>query len=113
MTSEQTLIVLVLLAALVLFVHGRLRHDVVAFGALCVAALIGVVPEDRVLSGFGHPAVFTVAAVLILSRAVQISGILDPVARVLGRGDRLSPADSRRVSSRSRPAFPASAAASP
>ena len=34
---------------------------------------------DRVFDGFGHPAVITVAAVLIISRALRNAGIISAV----------------------------------
>ena len=85
MPLDQLLAVAILAAAMVLFVRGTWRHDVVAFGALMVGVLLGVVPAETALSGFGHPAVFTVAAVLVISRALTISGVLDPVTDRLAR----------------------------
>jgi di/tricarboxylate transporter len=41
------------------------------------------VPAGEAFSGFGHPAVITVAAVLILSRALQNAGIVELAARLL------------------------------
>ena len=67
MTLDQILAVALLGAALVFFVWGRFRYDLVAFTALIVAVLIGLVPARDAFLGFGHPAVITVAAVLIIS----------------------------------------------
>ncbi len=80
MTTEQIIIFAVLGIALVLFVWGRFRYDIVACGALLTATLAGVVPAGDAFSGFGHPAVITVAAVLVISQALQNSGLLDIVA---------------------------------
>ncbi len=81
MSTEQILILLILAATVGLFLWGRFRHDVVAMAALlaCVAADL-VAPEDA-FSGFGHPAVITVACVLVLSRALQLSGAVDALTR--------------------------------
>lgn len=90
MTSEQILIFALLGAVLVLFAWGRWRYDLVAFGALIVAVLVGLVPPKEAFAGFGHPAVITVAVVLVLSRALTASGAVDLVthriASVAGRG---------------------------
>lgn len=64
-----------------LFVWGRLRYDVVAFGALTVAVLIGLVPPARAFEGFANPAVITVALVLILSVGLTRAGTVDLITR--------------------------------
>lgn len=60
----QGLVFAVLFGTLILFVVGRWRYDVVALLALLVLTIFGVVPGREAFSGFGHPAVVTVAAVL-------------------------------------------------
>lgn len=79
--NPQIIISVILAGALGLFLWGRWRHDVVAFSALILAALAGVVETKDAFSGFGHPAVITVAAVLAISRALQLSGVIDLAAR--------------------------------
>ncbi|UEG62704.1 SLC13 family permease [Stutzerimonas chloritidismutans] len=83
MTGEQLIVFGVLAATLVLFVWNRWRYDLVALGALLACALTGVVPADEVFSGIGHPAVISVAAVLVLSRGLLNAGVVDSVARRL------------------------------
>ena len=56
---------------------GRVRYDLVAFGALIVALLTGVVPQDEAFSGFGHPATVIIALVLIVSRGLANSGAIE------------------------------------
>ena len=75
--NDQVIILFLLAAALVLFLSGRWRHDVVALVVLVAAVFVGVVPTDMAFSGFGHPAVVTVGAVLVISRALQVSGVLN------------------------------------
>ncbi|MBX3249467.1 MAG: anion permease [Myxococcales bacterium] len=81
MTFEQLTLAALLLATLVLFVWSRFRHDVVAIGALVTAVALGLVPGDDAFAGLSHPAVVTVAAVLVLSHALQTSGAVDVLAR--------------------------------
>ncbi|MBK1669318.1 SLC13 family permease [Rhodovibrio sodomensis] len=83
MTSQQLMLFAILLGALVLFAWGRWRYDVIAVGALMASVLVGVVPEDKAFEGFGHPAVITVAAVLVLSRSLRNSGLIEWVTRAL------------------------------
>ncbi len=84
MTADQMIIFAVLIGALGLFVWGRWRYDVVALLALLVVAITGIVPSDQVFDGFGHPAVITVATVLIISQALTNSGAVEVLGKHLG-----------------------------
>ncbi|WP_135468006.1 SLC13 family permease [Crenalkalicoccus roseus] len=81
MSAEQIAISGILVATMLMFLWGRWRHDMVALGALLACVLAGLVPAAEAFSGFGHPAVITVAAVLVLSRALQTSGAVDALAQ--------------------------------
>ena len=67
------------------FVIGRPRYDVVAVLALIVLTVGGAIPTEDAFSGFSHPAVVTVAAVLIASRGLVNAGVVDMMAKVLAR----------------------------
>ncbi len=82
---DQVVVFAVLFATLVLFVWGRFRYDLVALAALVLVVLAGLVPVDQAFLGFGHPAVVTVAAVLVLSRGLLNAGAVDLLSRALGR----------------------------
>ena len=87
--SEITWTYATLAAALVLFVGGWWRYDVVALLALLALTFAGAVPADQAFAGFGHPAVVTVAAVLVVSRGLQAAGLVEILTRPLTRvGDR-------------------------
>jgi di/tricarboxylate transporter len=79
--DAKILIGLVLAATVALFLWGRWRHDMVAAAALLVCVLAGLVPPESAFSGFSHPAVITVACVLVLSNALQQSGAIDALSR--------------------------------
>jgi di/tricarboxylate transporter len=81
MNGDQLLILFILAATIATFLWGRWRHDMVAFGSLLACVLAGLVPASEAFSGFAHPAVITVACVLILSRGLQDSGAVDELAR--------------------------------
>ena len=83
MAADQLIVVAVLAGALILFSLDYWRYDVVAVLALMVLAVAGIVPADQVFAGFGHAAVVTVAAVLILSAALEASGFVDWIAAQL------------------------------
>lgn len=89
MSVQQLIVFGVLAATLAMFIWNRWRYDLVALFALLVLAVAGLVPPSEVFSGFGHPAVVTVAAVLVLSRGLIDAGVVDSIARRLARvGDR-------------------------
>ncbi len=85
LTLEQWVVFSTLIAALFLFISGRWRYDLVALTALLVVAVAGIVPGGQVFSGFGHPAVITVAAVLVISRAILNTGVVDSAVGLLSR----------------------------
>jgi di/tricarboxylate transporter len=91
MTTAQALLLAILGTAILLFLWGRWRHDMVAVGALLACVLAGLVPAEAAFAGFGHPAVVSVAAVLILSGGLQSSGAVDALARAVlpGQDTRL------------------------
>ena len=80
MTQPQIVILVILVAMMALFLWGRWRHDVIALAALLACVFTGLVPAQEAFAGFGHPAVITVACVLILSQGLQRSGAVDALA---------------------------------
>lgn len=81
MDGQQARILAILIASIALFLWGRWRHDMVAMAALLAAVVTGLVPTTDAFAGFGHPAVVTVACVLVLSRGLQTSGAIDVLAQ--------------------------------
>jgi len=78
------MILFALLAGVFVFlIWGRWRYDLVAFMALVIALIVGIVPSDQAFSGFGHPATVIVALVLIISRGLSNSGAIELIARYL------------------------------
>ncbi len=85
MTIDQVLVSAILFIALILFAWGRWRYDLVAMFSLLVCVLVGVVPENQAFLGFGHPAVVTVAAVLIISQGLQNAGVVGLISEQIKR----------------------------
>ena len=81
MTNQQIILFIIMGCVLGLLVWGRIRYDLVAFSALALAVILGVVEKDTAFSGFGHPAVIIIALVLIVSRALSQSGAVDLLTR--------------------------------
>ncbi len=85
MTIDQYLITGILVLTLFLFVLNKWRYDVVAMFSLVLATVLGLIKQEDMFSGFGHPAVITVAAILVISHALQHSGALEIVTHWLRR----------------------------
>lgn len=81
MTSDQLVILAVLFGTMIMFLWGRWRHDLVAMSALLVCVLMGLVPADGAFAGFGHPAVITVACVLVLGYGLLTSGAVNVLSQ--------------------------------
>lgn len=81
MTFEQIALFSLFGIVLGLLVWGRIRFDLVAFGALVAAVLLGVVEVGDAFAGFGHPATVIVALVFVISRGLLNSGAVDWLSR--------------------------------
>lgn len=91
MTIDQIAILLIIAMTFILFIWGRLRYDIVsiiALGTLFIAdKMLGgqtsnlIKDGSDVFIGFSHPAVITVALVLIISRALRNAGVVELISR--------------------------------
>lgn len=91
MNIDQIVISLIIIFIFGLFIYGRWRYDIVAITALFMLIIADrilggdtstlILDYNKVFLGFGHPAVITVAAVLIISRALRNSGLVDLITR--------------------------------
>ena len=81
--SDAALSASILGFALILFVSERVRHDLVALFALLACLAAGLVGPRDALLGFADPAVVAVAAVLVVGRALELTGIAGAITRTL------------------------------
>jgi di/tricarboxylate transporter len=79
--SPPILCGIILIGALTLFITDKVRHDLIALCALFACLITGLVKFDDALKGFADPAVITVAAVLIVGRALELTGVASWIAR--------------------------------
>lgn len=87
---EKWLVLGLLLLTFVLFAWGRWRYDVIALFSLLAVTLFGTLQAEEAFAGFGHPAVITVAAILVVSKGLMNSGLIEVFGGVLGKaGNRL------------------------
>ena len=87
MTIEQAYVFAVLGATLGLFIWGKWRYDVVSVLALHAVAIPGIIDVGQAFAGFSHPAVITVAAILINSKTLQSGGIIGSLGNTLARAE--------------------------
>ena len=91
MTLEQGLVFSVILLTLAMLVLEIWRYDVVALIGMVLLVALGLISVEEAFAGFGHHAVVTIAAVLVVSRGLQNTGVADFVARWMsGVGDNLA-----------------------
>ena len=74
-----TLVILVI--SMILFVHGKIRSDIVALGSLVLLLIFGVISVDEALAGFSNPIVLMMLGLFIVGGAVFRTGL----ARVAGQ----------------------------
>lgn len=84
MTVEILLVLLITVAAMVLFVSEKLRIDAIAILVLVSLTLLDLISPSQALSGFSNQATITVAAMFILATGLQNSGALSGIQRLLG-----------------------------
>ncbi len=73
--SHSTISFLILGAAIVLFVSNRFPPELVALAAALALYATGVLDAHQVVAGFGDPAVTFIAALFVVSEALEASGI--------------------------------------
>ena len=81
--DPQLQVALILLILLVFLVWGRWRYDAISLVTLALMVLLGLVPAKEAFLGFGHPAVITVALVLLISKALEKSGFIGMIGDFL------------------------------
>lgn len=85
MTLPQILSVAVLAGMMLLFMWGRFRYDLVAVMALLAALAVGIVEPKHAFTGFSDDIVIIVGSALVLSGAVQRSGVIEGLMLLLQR----------------------------
>ena len=83
--SDQTILATTFAVLMGLLIWGKWRYDGVTLVCLATLVLFGVVPAESAFSGFGHPAVITVALVLLISRGLQEAGMVSLAGNLISR----------------------------
>ncbi|CAN5841711.1 SLC13 family permease [soil metagenome] len=77
MTLPQLLSIATLVGMMALFIWGRFRYDVTAIIALLAALALGIVKPKEAFTGFSDDIVIIVGSALVMSAAVQRSGVIE------------------------------------
>ncbi len=85
MDQQQITFLVILACTLGLFIHGRLRIDLVAMLALLALTLTGILGPRDALSGFSSEPAIIVAAVFVLSAGLSATGITDRIGATVAR----------------------------
>jgi Na+/H+ antiporter NhaD/arsenite permease-like protein len=83
--SDQAILSCTLVVLMGLLIWGKWRYDAVTLICLASLVLFGIVPAENAFSGFGHPAVITVALVLLISRGLQEAGMVSLAGNFISR----------------------------
>lgn len=83
MNQEQFVSVALIGLAMVLFIWGRFRYDLVSLVVLVLAVLVGDVKPEEAFEGFTSDVVVIIASALVVSAAISRSGVVEPLVRPL------------------------------
>lgn len=80
---EIFIVTIILLTTLVLLITEKIPIDLTAIGIMVVLLLSGILTATEAISGFANPAVITVGAMFLVSRAMVRTGAVGFVAQKL------------------------------
>ena len=83
MTWDIAFVLLLILGALLAFLHEKIPPDVTALSLFVILLVSGVVPQAKVFGVLANPAPLTVGAMFILSAALVKCGAIDRLATLL------------------------------
>jgi len=81
MTHDQLFLFALFAGVFAALLWGRWRYDLIAFSALLIAVVAGLVPAGKAFEGFGHPATLVVALVLVVSAGLTRAGVVMEITR--------------------------------
>ncbi|MFN6965014.1 MAG: SLC13 family permease [Pyrinomonadaceae bacterium] len=91
MDTSLTITLIILVAALILFLTDKLPSDLVALLVVVALGVTGVLTPQEAFSGFSRSAVITIIAIFVLTEGLQRTGVTEQVGNLLlrvgGRGE--------------------------
>jgi di/tricarboxylate transporter len=88
---EIALVLAVIVAVFAAFVMDRFRADTVVWSAVCLLMASGTLTIDDVLKSFSNSAPITVACMFVLSTALDRTGVIGSLGRMITRHARAAP----------------------
>jgi di/tricarboxylate transporter len=85
MNFQIALLLCILVVALALFSSERIAADVVALGVLLALVFTGLLPKDKAFDGFGSDTVIMILGLLILTAALERTGVVELTGRAVLR----------------------------
>lgn len=76
-TIQQGLAFAIVGGAIIAFLVGRWRYDLIALGSLLAGIAVGVVPADAAFDGFRNDVTVIIACALVVSAAFARSGVVE------------------------------------
>ncbi|EZP70187.1 Carboxylate transporter [Novosphingobium resinovorum] len=76
MNFNQIAALVVLVAVVVVLIHGKIRSEVAALTAAASLMLLGVIRPVEVQGAFASPAIIALACLFIIAYAIELSGLL-------------------------------------
>ena len=83
--NEQYIISILFIILIFLFIWGKFRYDAVALIVLALFVILGFIEPQQAFVGLGHPAVITVALVLLISKGLEKSGFISFIGNFFQR----------------------------
>jgi len=83
MTTEMILVMVVLVAAILMFIFEWVRVDVVGIIMMVILPLLGLVTPAEAISGLSSNAVVSIIAVIIIGAGLDKTGVMNSLARVI------------------------------
>jgi len=91
LSSDLIITLVILAAAIILFLSERLTVDLVALLVLVALGLTHVLTTEEVFSGLSDQAVITILAIFVLAHSLEVTGIVDKmgdlILRMSGKGE--------------------------
>ncbi len=81
MTLQMIVLIVIIIAALVLFSIETVPADVVALGVMMILILTGILPAEKAFAGFGSDTAIMILGLLILTAALVRTGVVQIISR--------------------------------
>ena len=82
---EIALVYAVIIGVFISFIYERFPPDITAMGAFILLIVLGILDRDLALGVFSNPAPITIAAMFIISAALERTGCVQILGQIIGK----------------------------